>query len=128
MKTTQQRITRQIMRQGQVERKAQARLLDLKKLKRAVWLGSHPVIAFFAAWFGLRKFVWENRYDPRYVLNWARREGWRPGRMSIAIDMVDKAIRVRENRVQRYKDAISRRAKAIVKFNRRQQRLQRGEG
>lgn len=122
MKTTKIRIQKSLMKRAQDERKAQARLADLKRLRRAVWLGHHRVIAFFAAWFGWRAFDWEKRYDQVYVLAWARSEQWSPARLVTAVDMVDQAMRIRANRVARMKDAIRRRARNIMKWNRKQRR------
>lgn len=121
MKTHEMKVKKRLLRQAQNERRVRARLADLKRLHRAVWLGKHPVIAFFAAWFGLRLFDWGKRYDHRYILSWARKEKWSTARLATAIDMVDKQMRVRQNRVARMKDAIRRRARNIMKWNRKQQ-------
>lgn len=120
MKTELMKLKKQSMRRAQEERRVQARLADLKKLRRAVWLGSHRIIAFFAAWFGIQVFDWSRRYSNKYVCDWARQENWRSSRLTTAVAMVDRAMRLRKNRVARVKDAIRRRARNIMKWNRKQ--------
>lgn len=119
MKTTENRLRKQLMKKAQEERRHAARMADVKRLHRAVWLGNHPIIAFFAAWFGIRKFEWAKRYDQRYILAWARREGWRPSRLSTAVEMVDLVMRTNANRQARAMDVLRRRARAMVKWQRR---------
>lgn len=122
MKTQVTKMRKRSMQMEQDLRKARARQVDVQKLQRAMWLDKHPIIAFFYAWFGVRPFQWAERYNKKYLLTWARANGWNASRLMTAVETLDQVVRIKLNMRQWRIDQVKKRARSIIAFNRKKER------
>ena len=96
-------------------RRRASRRDDINKLRRAVWVARHEMIGAPLRLGGVRPFDWGQRYSSEYLIQWARDAGWRPSRLTKAVEAVDGALRIRANAAIRKQEDTRRRGIAAAR-------------
>jgi hypothetical protein len=96
-------------------RRRASRRDDIIKLRRSVWVAGHKVLGVPFRLVGVQPFDWGQRYSSEYLIQWARDAGWRPSRLTKAVDAVDKVLRIRANAAVRKREDARRRGLAAAR-------------